>query len=141
LSKIVFAIPNKEAVMKKIMLMFLFVISMFATEVPQNVATKDDIKMLLEQMDKRFEQIDKRFEQVDKRFEQVDKRLDFMQNILYALMGLIFASPFVAIYLRDKKESEEKKNFDTLKATLFVLREMAQDDEKMEKRMKAAGIL
>lgn len=141
--------------MKKIILIFLFAVSMFAAEVPQNVATKDDIKILLEQIDKRFEQmdrrfeqiekrfeqVDKRFEQVDKRFEQVDKRLDFMQNILYALMGLIFASPFVAIYLRDKKESEERKSFDTLKATLFVLREMAQDDEKMEKRMKAAGIL
>lgn len=32
------------------------------------------IKIILEQMDKRFEQIDKRFEQVDKRFEQIDKR-------------------------------------------------------------------
>ncbi len=109
------------------MLVFIFSLSLFANEVPQNVATKDDIKILIEQMDKRF--------------EQIDRRLDFMQNLLYALMGLIFASPFIAIYLRDKKESEDKKNFDQLKATLFVLREMAQDDEKMEKRMKAAGIL
>jgi hypothetical protein len=31
-----------------------------------------------EQMDKRFEQVEKRFEQVDKRFEQVDKRFDEM---------------------------------------------------------------
>lgn len=67
--------------------------------------------------------------------------LDFMQNLLYVLMGLIFASLFIAIYLRDKKESEYKRHFDQLRATLFVLREMAQDDEKMEKRMKAAGIM
>jgi len=39
----------------------------------------------------------------------MDKRLDFMQNLLYALMGLIFASPFVATYLRDKKEAEDRK--------------------------------
>ncbi|HME52787.1 MAG TPA: hypothetical protein VKM55_11260 [Candidatus Lokiarchaeia archaeon] len=40
------------------------------------VATRDDIKDLIREMDKRFEQVDKRFEQVDKQFEQVDKRLD-----------------------------------------------------------------
>jgi len=34
-------------------------------------ATKDDIRIILDQMDKRFEQIDKRFEQVDKRFDQL----------------------------------------------------------------------
>ena len=34
------------------------------------------IKIILEQMDKRFEQIDKRFEQIDKRFEQIDKRFE-----------------------------------------------------------------
>jgi len=39
-----------------------------------------------------------------------------MQNILYALMGLIFSSPFIAIYLRDKKETEDKKNFDQIKS-------------------------
>jgi tetrahydromethanopterin S-methyltransferase subunit B len=80
---------------------------------------KEDIKVLREDMNKRFEQVDKRFESMhysmDKRFEQVDKRLDFMQNILYALMGLIFASPFVALYLRDKREAEERKNFDQFK--------------------------
>jgi Skp family chaperone for outer membrane proteins len=127
--------------MKKFLLIFLIAPFFAFAATPENAATKDDIKIILEQMDKRFEQVDRRFEQIDKRFEQIDKRLDFMQNLIYALMGLIFASPFIAIYLRDKKESEERKNFDTLKATLFVLREMAQDDEKMAKRMKAAGIL
>lgn len=95
---------------------------------------KEDIKILREDMNKRFEQ-------VDKRFEQVDKRLDFMQNLLYALMGLIFAFPFVVIYLRDKKEAEEKKIFDSVKGMLFVLREMAQNDEKLSKSLKAAGLL
>jgi hypothetical protein len=47
------------------------------------VATRDDIKDLIHEMDKRFEQVEKRFEamqaQMDKRFEQVEKRFDAMQ--------------------------------------------------------------
>jgi archaellum component FlaC len=123
----------------------LFSLPIYANNEP---ATKDDIKIVLEQMDKRFAQIDKRFEQVDKhfdqmdkRFEQIDKRLDFMQNLIYALMGLVFASPFIAIYLRDKKEAEERKVVDNIKGVMFVLREMAQNDEKISKSLKAAGLL
>ena len=120
-------------------LAFLFFASnVFANNEP---ATKDDIKLLIGQMDKRFEQMDKRFEQIDKRFEQVDKRLDFMQSLIYALMGLVFASPFIAIYLRDKKEAEDRKITDNMKGVLFVLREMAQNDEKLSKSLKAAGLL
>ena len=120
-------------------LAFLFFASnVFANNEP---ATKDDIKLLIGQMDKRFEQMDKRFEQIDKRFEQVDKRLDFMQSLIYALMGLVFASQFIAIYLRDKKEAEDRKITDNMKGVLFVLREMAQNDEKLSKSLKAAGLL
>ena len=132
---------TKESKMKAVFafLAFLFFASnLFANNEP---ATKDDIKLLIGQMDKRFEQMDKRFEQIDKRFEQVDKRLDFMQSLIYALMGLVFASPFIAIYLRDKKEAEDRKITDNMKGVLFVLREMAQNDEKLSKSLKAAGLL
>ena len=52
------------------------------------IATKDDIKALIAEMDKRFEamqqQMDKRFEAMDKRFEamqqQINKRFDSMQH-------------------------------------------------------------
>ena len=44
------------------------------------VATKEDIKDVIREMDKRFEAVDKRFEAVDKRFEalqiQIDKRFE-----------------------------------------------------------------
>ena len=119
-------------------------------------ATKDDIRLLIEQMDKRFEQMDRRFDQVDKRFEAVqhnmDKRFELMQNnmdkrfetvfnILYILMGLVFASPFIAIYLRDKKENEDKKHFDTIKGILFTLIDFAQDNEKIAKSLRASNLL
>ena len=56
-------------------------------------------------------------------------------------MGLVFASPFIAIYLRDKRDAEDKKNFDALKGVLFILRELAEDDEKIAKSMRAAKLL
>jgi hypothetical protein len=47
------------------------------------VATKDDIKQVIEHSDKRFEalqaQMDKRFEAMDKRFEAMDKRFETLQ--------------------------------------------------------------
>jgi len=136
--------------MKKILIILLFTYSVMNADDTKQIL--NEIKQLRVDMNKRFEQVDKRFEQVDKRFEsmqsnldkrfeQVDKRLDFMQNILYALMGLIFASPFIAIYLRDKRELEQKKYFDNIKSMLFVFREQAQDDEKLAKSLRAAGLL
>ena len=41
-----------------------------------NVATKDDIKLLIELMNKRFEDINRRFEDVNKRFEAIDRRFE-----------------------------------------------------------------
>jgi len=126
----------------------------------------EQVDKRFEQVNKRFEQVDKRFEQIDKRLEQVDKRLELMQynidkrfeqvnqrfeetnrrfetvfNLLYILMGIIFASPFIAIYLRDKKDAEDKKNFDIVKGMLYTLREIAQDDEKVAKSLRAASLL
>jgi predicted PurR-regulated permease PerM len=97
--------------------------------------------MMQHNMDKRFEQVDKRLEQVDKRFEQVDKHIKTVFNILYILMGLIFASPFIAIYLRDKKEAEDRQSSETIKSILFALRELAQNDEKVAKSLKMASLL
>ncbi len=58
---------------------------------PPEVATKEDIKMLIQMMDKRFEAVDKRFEAlqremnarfeaINKRFEAVDKRFEALQR-------------------------------------------------------------
>ena len=53
-------------------------------EQEEKLATKEDIKMLMQMMDKRFEAVDKRFEDLyrymDKRFEAVDKRFENMQK-------------------------------------------------------------
>ena len=49
-------------------------------EIKAEQATKSDIAMVLEQMDKRFEQMDKRFEQMEKRFEQMEKRFELLKE-------------------------------------------------------------
>ena len=58
--------------------------TMAGKEQEENLATKEDIKMLMQMMDKRFEDMqksmDKRFEAVDKRFEAVDKRFEDMNK-------------------------------------------------------------
>ena len=91
---------------------FLLFIS-FPFSVFSQAATKQDIKMLVEQIredhrilrediNKRFEQVDKRFEQIDKRFEQVDKRFEQMQenmnkrfelmtHVMYWMIGVLSA--------------------------------------------------
>jgi tetrahydromethanopterin S-methyltransferase subunit G len=133
-------------------LLFIFLLSSFSFGEP---ATKDDIKLLIEliksnqeqtnkrfeQIDKRFEQIDKRFEQVDKRFEQIDKRFTFMQSLIYILMGLVFASPFIAIYLKNKEDSKMREVFDTVKNITFTLRELAQNDDKIHKALKLSNLI
>jgi tetrahydromethanopterin S-methyltransferase subunit G len=100
-----------------------------------------DMNKRFEQVDKRFEQVDKRFEQVNKRFEQVDKRFEFMKSLLFVLLGLVLISPFIAIYLRDKRDAQDRKNFSNLDKIIFVLREMAQDNEKIAKTLKSASLI
>ena len=46
------------------------------------VATKEDIKEVIAEFDKRFESMDKRFESMDKRFESMDKRFGELQNTM-----------------------------------------------------------
>jgi len=111
--------------MKKLLLVVLLLQSMLYANSTDDILR--EIKQLRIDMNKRFEQVDKRFESVF--------------NILYILMGLIFASPFIAIYLRDKKEAEDRKNFDTVKGILFTLRGLAQDNEKVAKSLRAASLL
>lgn len=119
--------------MKKLLLtiLFIFTTNLFANE---NLATKDDIKIILEQMDKRFEQI-------DRRFEQTDKRIDFMQNILYLVLGASIGSPFVAEYLSRRKDKEFQEEHDRVSKIIFALKNIAKDDPKIKESLQVAGIL
>ena len=112
-------------------LLFIFLISIFSFGEP---ATKDDIKLLIEL-------IKDNQEQTNKRFEQIDKRFNFMQSLIYILMGLVFASPFIAIYLKNKEDSKMREVFDTVKNITFTLRELAQNDDKIHKALKLSNLI
>ncbi|MBE8189936.1 MAG: hypothetical protein HAW58_03575 [Candidatus Thioglobus sp.] len=121
--------------MKKIILLMFLVFS-----TPNYAATNANTDLILQEiselrfdMNKRFEQVDRRFEQVDKRFEQVEKRLDFLQQLFYIVMMLIFASPFLAFYLKEKTQGR-------MQALIFALKEASQKDENLSKALKIAGL-
>ena len=100
----------------------------------------EQVDRRFEQVDRRFEQIDKRFKQIDKRFEQVGKHLDFLQSLLYLLMGLVFVSPFIAIYLKSRQDAVTNSKFEVIQAVVFALKEASQDDPKLSKALKIAGL-
>lgn len=104
------------------------------------VATKEDISIILREMDKRFEQVDKRFEQIDKRFEQIDKRLNFLENLMIVLIAGMIGSPFLVEYLARRRNEIERKKLDEAYKTVIVLRELAKVDSKVKKAMKIAGL-
>ena len=77
--------------MKSLIILFLYFL--FSVSIFSQPATKQDIQMLMQQMDKRFEQMDKRFEQmqkqIDRRFEQMNKRFELLTHIMYWVMGIL----------------------------------------------------
>jgi len=57
-----------------------------------NIDLRNEMKLLREDMDKRFEQVNIRIEQIDKRFEQIDKRFDQLTSRMDHFMIWSFAT-------------------------------------------------
>ncbi len=59
----------------------------------EKLATKEDLKMLIEMFNKRFEDINKRFEDMqrymEKRFEAIDKRFEDMRYYIDRRIGFL----------------------------------------------------
>lgn len=103
--------------------------------------TQKDRELLIE-LKVKMEEIDKRFEQVDKRFEQVDKRFDDMFNFFYILSGIFTSLVVVVIGFaywdrrtmirearREAIEFMEKEGI--LRRLMDALKDIARDDHKM----------
>ncbi|MHA1584437.1 MAG: hypothetical protein ACTSWL_04225 [Promethearchaeota archaeon] len=103
------------------------------------VATREDIKDLIQEMDKRFEVVDKRFEamqkqmdkrfeamqkQMDKRFDAVDKRFEVVDKRFEAMQKQM-DKRFDAVDKRfdavDKRFDIQDKNFDQINGKLDSL--------------------
>ena len=98
-----------------------------------------ELKVKMQEIDKRFEQVDKRFEQLDNR---IDKRFEDMFNFLW-ILTVIFTTLTVSVIgfaywdrrtmIRKAKEETieeiEKRGLST--KLLEVLRERAKEDNKL----------
>ena len=87
------------------------------------VATKEDIKQVIEEFDKRFEAMDKRFEamqiQMDKRFERVHERLDnidlgygvIAEGIEYSIIKREFRHKGLDLDLQIRQHFSDENNY------------------------------
>ncbi len=99
-----------------------------------DAATKDDLKAVLQV-------IEKRFELIDKRFEQIDKRLDFHQSLLIILLVGMIGSPFLIESLARRREAADKQALDEARRAVIALRELSTKDKKVAEAMRIAGLL
>ena len=131
--------------MKKIVLLCLFLLS-FAYAKGSDAATKDDIRVLSEQMDKRFEQMqhhmDKRFEDMqhymNKRFEDMNDKFNMLLTVMLFGFGIVIS--VVGFYIKkiyhieseikaiayDIQNSHNKKYF---RALVETVERLAKEDE------------
>ena len=107
--------------MKNLLILLLFISSthIFSNS---NVATKDDIKMLIEQMREEHkimrEETNRRFEETNRRFEDTNKRLDIMQQnmdkrfddtrTMYLFSFGIVAAALGGLFLEIRSKSAKK---------------------------------
>lgn len=125
--------------------------------------TMEEIDKRFYQIDKRFEQIDKRFEQIDKRFEQVDtrfaelrvdmnKRFEQMFTFLWIITGIFTSLTIVLISIvfwdrrtiirKAKKETIEDIERKGLSTRLLeALRELSKEDKKLAEVLRQFHLL
>ena len=129
--------------MKKIILSILLLFS-FVCAKDNDVATKDDIRMLSEQMDKRFEQMDKRFEQIQ---HYMDKRFDDQMSFLYLITTIFttFTIGVISFALWDRNTIVSKAKNDIEKDSkltqlIDALKELSKKDKELEDVLKRYGV-
>ena len=103
----------------------------------ENMELLRELKNLVEQNGKKIEQNGikieqnaEKIEQVDAKIDYMDKRLDFMQNIFYIILAGVFGIP---LYMN--RENNKTRDI------IVALRELAQDDPKVQRSLKVAGLI
>lgn len=133
-------VMKKGLKMKKFLLSIIFIFIMYNFIYATGFTQKD--RELLIELKVKVQEIDKRFEQLDKRFEQIDKRFEQMMNFLWILTG-IFTTFTVAILgfaywdrrtiISKAKEVtiEVMEREGKLKRLLDALKEYSQKDKRL----------
>ncbi|GIV44870.1 MAG: hypothetical protein KatS3mg035_1993 [Bacteroidia bacterium] len=114
----------------------------------------EQIDKRFEQIDKRFEQIDRRFEQIEKRFERLEKKIERLEDLVWASIFTIFGAVFtligfilwdrrtflkpIALQMETLKSEidKQKETSNKVQQLINVLKEKAQDDEKLQEILK-----
>ena len=85
-------------------------------------------------------------EDMNKRFEQVDKRFEFVQNLLVALLVILVGTTIYSVLNKGK----EKKTDEIARINEFIKREeklekiineMVSKDNELRKRLQTSGLL
>ena len=150
-------LKNKDLALILISALLLIFFIPFPTFAEDGFTQKDrelliELKVKMEQIDKRFDQIDKRFDQVDKRFDDVNNRFEDMFHFFYILAG-IFTSLVVVVIgfaywdrrtmIREAKreaiEFMEKEGI--LRRILDALKELSREDTKLADALRRFNLL
>ena len=111
-----------------------------------------DIKILIEQNGKKIEQNGKRIEQNGKRIEQnsadiktMQAQVSYTQTLLSIVLAGVIAAPFFTIYLQRKDdkyiEKEIRQNSEKVSKLVTALKELSEDDPKIQRSLRVAGLI
>jgi len=103
----------------------------------------------LKAVNQRIDSLDKRIDSLDKRIDSLDKRIDDLKNLMYILIGAVFAQTIGVVgfvlwdrrtalqpAIRRNKELEERQE-----RIEKALKELARVDRKVEEILKNVGLL
>ncbi|MEA1955651.1 MAG: hypothetical protein U9N02_04055 [Campylobacterota bacterium] len=118
-----------------------------------------ELKILIEQNGKKIEQNGQKIEQNGQKIEQNGQKIEqnsadiktmqsqvsFIQTLLSIVLGGVIASPFFVIYLQrqnDKYAQKEiKQNSEITTKLLVALKELSEDDPKIQRSLRVAGLI
>ena len=141
--------------MLKMLILCFFITFSFASQ----DQLLQEIKNLIEQNGKKIEQNGKQIEQNGKKIEQNGKKIEqnstdikimqsqvsYTQTLLSNLIGGVITILFFTIYLQRKGdkylEQETRQNSISVNKLLMALKELSEDDPKIQRSLRVAGIL
>ena len=75
------------------------------------------------------------------RFEQVNERFEFIQTILGILIMGVLAGPFIAKWLRRRREERKQRMWDELQRLLIAMRSLARKDPQVHEALEDSHLL
>jgi len=104
-----------------------------------------DIKVLIEQNGKKIEQNGKKIDQNSADIKTMQAQVSYAQTLLSIVLGGVIAIPFFTIYLQRKDdkflEKETRENSEKVSKLLTALKELSEDDPKIQRSLRVAGIV